>query len=38
MRADDQRALGKDNPKQYHHPGGWPPGGTIAGYLGFSGS
>lgn len=29
---------GRDDPKQFNHPGGWTPGGVIAAYLGFSGS
>ncbi|KAL8626631.1 hypothetical protein Q9189_007672 [Teloschistes chrysophthalmus] len=29
---------GRDDPTQFHHPGGWTPGGVIAAYLGFSGS
>ncbi|KAL9576360.1 MAG: hypothetical protein Q9212_007166 [Teloschistes hypoglaucus] len=26
---------GRDDPRQFHHPGGWTPGGVIAAYLGF---
>lgn len=29
---------GVNSPKQYNHPGGWPPGGVIAAYLRFAGS
>lgn len=26
---------GRGNPSQFNHPGGWTPGGVIAGYVGF---
>lgn len=29
---------GRDNPDQSHNPGGWHPGGVMAGYLRFAGS
>lgn len=29
---------GRDNPTQFNNPGGWTPGGVIAGYLLFSGA
>ena len=34
--ADVMILDGKDNPRQYHHPGGWSPGGVIAAYLRYS--
>lgn len=36
--ADVMVLDGRGDPKQFYNPGGWTPGGVIAGYLLFSGS